>query len=132
MVSCRRFYEHRTDILACIEGETELIKGVNRKIRVGRLISWRKTESWVQSATKLYSLCKNNDSKYVFIPQIADNAGLILERTVFGEGKVVPFGDKRFRIPTQTEKYLTTYYGDFMQIPPPEKREKHLYLEFSI
>ena len=83
-------------------------------------------------ATISEGIKQNNDSKYVFIPQIADNAGLILERTVFGEGKVVPFGDKRFRIPTQTEKYLTTYYGDFMQIPPPEKREKHLYLEFSI
>ena len=118
--------------MKCIEGEDDLIRGVKRKIRVGRLISWRKTESWVKAASKWYSLCKNNDSKYVFIPQIADNAGLILKRDVFGNGKMMPYEDKMFRVPENTEKYLETYYGNYMRIPDPDQREKHLYLEFNL
>ena len=85
-----------------------------------------------KAATKWYSKCKNNNSKYVFVPQIADNAGLILERSVFGAGKIVAFENKHLRVPIQTEKYLEVYYGDYMRLPPPEKREKHLYLEFQL
>lgn len=51
-------------------------------------------------------------------------------RTVFpagyyGEGRMVHFEDFTARIPNQAEKILTAIYGDYMQLPPEDKRYKH-------
>lgn len=35
------------------------------------------------------------------------------------------FGDIEIRIPRDTDKYLTSVYGDYMTIPPAEKRHNH-------
>ena len=40
-----------------------------------------------------------------------------LEDTIFGN-----FEGRQFRIPKEYHKYLTHIYGDYMQLPPEEKR----------
>lgn len=40
-----------------------------------------------------------------------------LEDTIFGD-----FEGRRFRIPKEYDKYLSQIYGDYMQLPPVEKR----------
>lgn len=47
----------------------------------------------------------------------------------YGEGVLVPFEDLTVRIPTEYHKWLTQVYGDYMQLPPPEKRFPHHYTE---
>ena len=132
-VSCRRFYEHRNDLLNSIEGENEeLIKATKRKIRVGRLISFLSVKTWVLLADKCYCACKNDHSDYVFIPQIADEAGRILPRTVFGDGKLMKFESGTYRVPYKPERYLESYYGDYMKIPDKDQIERHLYLQFEL
>ena len=37
----------------------------------------------------------------------------------------VPFEDIQIRVPGKTEEYLTILYGDFMTLPPEEKRWNH-------
>lgn len=49
----------------------------------------------------------------------------LFERGIFGEGVNCPFEDDTFSIPCQYDKYLRTYYGDYMQLPPEEKRVSH-------
>lgn len=41
------------------------------------------------------------------------------------EGHAVP-------LPADCDAYLKNLYGDYMQIPPPEKREKHLIVELKL
>lgn len=42
------------------------------------------------------------------------------------EGKVeVTFENKKFVAPTGYDEYLTTQYGDYMQLPPEDKRISH-------
>lgn len=43
----------------------------------------------------------------------------------FGEGCFVEFEGRKLLAPSQTEKYLTHMYGDYMQLPPQEKRVAH-------
>lgn len=51
-------------------------------------------------------------------------------RTVFpagyyGSGRMVPFEDFTARIPDKAEAILSSIYGDYMQLPPEDKRYKH-------
>lgn len=39
-----------------------------------------------------------------------------------GEGKMMPFGDFDVRVPSDYDSALRAYYGDYMQLPPEEKR----------
>lgn len=41
--------------------------------------------------------------------------------------KKVKFEDREFNVYSDVEKYLTKLYGEYMAIPPVDKREKHLY-----
>lgn len=34
-------------------------------------------------------------------------------------------------IPNDVDKYLSALYGDYMKVPPPEKRERHFYMEID-
>lgn len=46
----------------------------------------------------------------------------VVPAQVFGSGKPLAFWGKKFRAPAQAETYLTHVYGDFRQLPPPERR----------
>ena len=39
--------------------------------------------------------------------------------------KVGPFEGKKFSIPNKSEVYLTNMYGDYMKLPPKDKRKNH-------
>ena len=43
----------------------------------------------------------------------------------YGEGKLYDFEDTQFVGPTDAEFYLSHVYGDYMQLPPKEKRNYH-------
>lgn len=43
----------------------------------------------------------------------------------YGEGRMAAFGDLSVRIPDEAEKILTSIYGDYMKLPPEDKRYKH-------
>ena len=46
-------------------------------------------------------------------------------QTKIAEGMEVP-------LPGDCDKYLKNLYGDYMQIPPPEKRERHLVVSLKL
>lgn len=43
----------------------------------------------------------------------------------FGEGVECDFEGIKIKVPAKTEEYLTRLYGDYMQLPPEEKRYGH-------
>ena len=43
----------------------------------------------------------------------------------YGEGKLYPFEDTQFIGPSDAEFYLSHVYGDYMSLPPKEKRNYH-------
>lgn len=49
----------------------------------------------------------------------------IMKREYFGEPKLAKFENVELYIPEKYDEYLTTLYGNYMQLPPPEKRVSH-------
>lgn len=49
----------------------------------------------------------------------------IVPKEWFAEGVIVPFESIEIRIPKEYDKYLSNFYGDYMQLPPVEKRAAH-------
>ena len=51
----------------------------------------------------------------------------IMPKDYIGKGAVGEFEGLTVMLPEQTDKYLTCLYGDYMQLPPVEKRVGHHY-----
>lgn len=49
----------------------------------------------------------------------------IMPRSVFDEHCMLPFEGKEYRAPKGYDHYLRVNYGDYMQLPPEEKRQSH-------
>lgn len=55
----------------------------------------------------------------------------IVESSVFKQFKMQAFENYSFRIPKKSDKYLTSIYGNYMELPPEEERiSKHNYIVF--
>ena len=48
----------------------------------------------------------------------------------YGQGVMVEFEGIKCRIPSQSDKWLTQVYGDYMKLPPEDKRIAHHYTEY--
>ena len=73
--------------------------------------------------TDMISSINNPSSKYVGV--LASNSfssNCIMPRDWFLEYEMVPFCDMEFMCIKNTDEYLTLQYGDYMQLPPVEKR----------
>ncbi|MBR6322484.1 MAG: LicD family protein, partial [Lachnospiraceae bacterium] len=59
-------------------------------------------------------------------------AGEILPTSVFTPAKSVPYEDTTAFIPCDTDAYLKNLFGDYMTLPPEDKRERHSYVKLII
>jgi lipopolysaccharide cholinephosphotransferase len=84
--------------------------------------------SWLISKDKLVSKFEKQvksiagDTEKVNIHSGGMDCGVFL-REYFNETVLMPFEGKLFPVPARYHEYLTTYYGDYMQLPPEDKRE---------
>lgn len=53
----------------------------------------------------------------------------IMPKDVFEELMLIDFEGRKFYAPKNYHEYLTTYYGDYMKLPPVEKRQSHHFYE---
>jgi len=76
---------------------------------------------------KIDKLCKSgkDNSEYVCSYLTPYGSKDIYKRCWFGIGKKIQFEDCVFMCPENTDAYLSHIYGDYMQLPPEEKRVPH-------
>lgn len=84
-----------------------------------RLKGWQKLVKEYDEICKKYN--SENTGYYAYI------CWILYEREVWsdellGEGTEVLFEDGYFNAPTDYKKFLSTIYGDYMQLPPEDKR----------
>jgi lipopolysaccharide cholinephosphotransferase len=65
------------------------------------------------------------DSKYVADIVAGWRDKDIVEKSCFGTPVEMDFENIKIYCPEQWDKYLTTFFGDYMQLPPEEKRVSH-------
>ncbi|MCT3034569.1 LicD family protein [Pediococcus parvulus] len=82
--------------------------------------------------TKLYQLYdkqllkyKENDGDFWINIMGSYKAKEIFSKTIFGLGKKYSFNNSEFVGPIRADDYLTGLYGDYMKLPPKDKRNHH-------
>ncbi len=101
--------------------------GFGRKVCLlaGKLLSFRKSEKYFDKVDRVNQY-QNEKSEFVGIPSgRLHYFGEIYRREWMMKAKWVPFENLILPIPKGYKMYLKTLYGDYMTIPPEEKREHH-------
>ncbi len=103
-------------------------KLTNRE-RIGRLLAFRTSEQWFDRYDRVCRW-RDNRSRDMCIPSSRKHYfGEILPREVFLPASAGEFSGERINLPADPDSYLRNLYGNYMEIPPEEKREKHYILK---
>ena len=110
--------------------DLEAINYSKRKAIFRRLIGLTVTGSPFSSVIKRERLYRSTNSSHL----VANLSGAwgdkeIMPISIYGEGTQLKFEDIIVSAPSQYKKLLTNVYGDYMQLPPVEKRISHHYTE---
>ena len=133
MLSCRRYAEEYKQLKAIVPAGSDLLKAVRFRAILGRLLMWRSLRKWTIATDKCFSRCKNTQSKNLVCPSGRKHYfGEEFVREKYVKTRLVPFEQYTWPISDDVESYLRQLYGDYMQIPPPEKRERHMLLELKL
>ena len=100
------------------------------RILIGRLFSFASHRSWVYWFDKLNK--KSKPSSIMTVPTGRKHyLGEILPSSVFLPVKECKFEGVKSYIPNGYDRYLSNLYGDYMQIPAENKRERHFIIELE-
>lgn len=127
---CTKLYQKPSfadDILLSVKaGKRKLII---RKI-IGFLFSWCPFSRWILMGDKIAS--RSYESNMMTIPSGRKHYfGEIQHCSVFSPPLKHYFEGIESNIPNNYDKYLSALYGNYMRIPPIEKREKHFIIEID-
>jgi len=132
-LSCRRFYDAREEYRALSKDDPEVAKTFEKKIRLGKLFSFKTVDEWTKSWDRWNGCCENNSSKYISIPSGRKHYnGELYLRADFFPAAMHEFEGLQLRIPCNPRPYMLALYGeDYMQVPPLENRETHVVYELD-
>lgn len=81
---------------------------------------------WSRQLLKLAYKYKYDQCEYVgVVTSCFHTVQEYIKREGYGQPVNIEFEGKQYNAPADTHKYLTNLYGDYMQLPPEEKRCSH-------
>lgn len=114
-------------------GLSETKKVFKTKIAIGFCFSFLPLNTWTRLLDKWNGLCKNQNTKMVSVPTGRKHYfGEIYQRDEFYEATEAAFEEITVKVPKEYDKYLRHMYGNYMDIPPKEKREQHVVLKYRV
>ena len=124
-------YEKRHGALKTFMSQTKMgAFYYNVRLIIGSIFSFKACFEWLNMVD---SVCHyHKKSEYLGIPTGRKHYfGEIFKRNVFFPVASGDFEGLEVSLPHNWDKYLVNLYGDYMVMPPPEKREKHYITEIS-
>lgn len=95
-----------------------------------RIKGWK---YWLEKIEELAKLYSNEDSEYVGCVVAGYGEKETYHRSLYARQIKVPFEEYVFAIPQGYDEYLTCLYGDYMKLPPIEKRiTRHDFVAYII
>jgi len=134
IVSCSRFYKTKDYLLAYFKEADNIVKkNIKKKAFIGKCISFCSLSTWSLLYTRWNSIYKNNNSRYVVCATGTKHYFKeIFLRSEYCTTVPVKFEDTLLMVIKDADKALTRLYGDYMKIPPIEKRETHFVSELKL
>lgn len=90
------------------------------------IIKHRDVNYYLDKQLKLIQKHPTDRYDYVLESGFFKFANWTFKRSWFGKGKSWQFEDVEIKLPVDTDSYLTSEYGDYLQIPPSEKQVRHV------
>lgn len=107
-------------------------KALNRRLLIGKLFSFKSYQEWYKNCDSLAQKYKNKKTKDLTCPTGRCHFfGEILSFKEILPPAICNFEGISAKIYKNFDKYLSGLYGDYMQIPPLEKREKHFIVKID-
>lgn len=126
ILSCYRMFAWRKEMLA-LAGDNKKARAVMRVKGVIGILFAPAYWWWYCRIQESFQRCKQEDSKYVVIPSGRKHFfGELYNRNDYMELMKVQFEGCTFNISKDYDTYLRNLYGNYMELPPEEKREHHV------
>lgn len=125
-LSCYRMFAWRKEFKKLAEGDrnASLVMAVKRLIGMPFALApdffYRRVQNCMKS-------CRDTESEYITIPSGRKHFfGELYERKTFMQTQQMLFEGYSFAVSREYDHYLKNLYGDYMTLPPEEKREHHV------
>ena len=102
------------------------------RMTVGFLFSFHKASWWFKKYDRAVQWKDENSTCCTIAAGRKHYFGEILKRDMIKPARYVSFGNYSAPVFNNVEGYLTQMYGDYMKIPPVEKRERHYVKDLKI
>lgn len=113
--------------------DPELLRMVKIKSLIGKCLGFFSLNRWCKIADGWASKCRNSKSKWVSFPGGRKHYfGELFSRVSALPPKKVAYENISLSAMADPREHLTVLYGDYSVIPPAEKRERHMILEFDL
>lgn len=131
-VSMFMFETQNEKILSFYQQSKSGLKHYKMRLGIGKIMS-----ILFKDREKLYNkydkFVRHKKSDYFSIPTGRKH----YNGEILPVNKLLPVSKATFEgvsvnIPNNTDEYLTNLYGDYMQLPPIEKRERHFFVDFQV
>lgn len=126
LLSCYRMYAWRQEFLTLAKENKKALTVIRIKCALGCLLSpfavflYRRTQLCLRR-------CRNDHSEYIAVPSGRKHFfGELCRRDSYMESSPMMFEGESFSFPKNYDSYLKNMYGNYMEIPPVEKREHHV------
>ncbi len=130
--SCVRVRTKKERFLEYLD-DKKAIRLIKIKAFLGWCLGFFSLHKWCTLADRWSQKCKNDNSKLVSYPCGRKHYfGEICTRASFLPVKETAFENKMFFTMSNPDEYLKGLYGNYMDIPPEDKRERHTILELKL
>ena len=133
VLSCIRFHDRKQEYEKLCGDDENAKKVIRIKSIIGGVFAISKN-FWLKFANGVFSMCKNDNSKYVVVPSGRKHFfGELYEREKFVKSVEASFEGEKVFVPADTKGYLVRLFGeDYMKIPEVAKREHHMVYKMEL